>query len=136
MFSSFLSFFRIPFTFRLKTSHACKAKLTGKRQQDGSYSYKNNGAEHTHIIDVRDAEVRKRLTAAKSAAASSNNPTRELYADFVMAAPEAVITNGPNANAFGKMIRKQREGELSKLMKMFRKIRLFCLLYFSTRWLL
>lgn len=61
---------------------------------------------------MRDEEVRKRLEIAKSAAGSSNKPTRELYAEFLTAAPEAVITNAPNANAFGKTMRKQREGEM------------------------
>lgn len=66
--------------------------------------------EHTHILDVRDEEVRKRYKIAKENAASSTKTTRELYSELMAAAPEAGIVAAPNANAFGKTIREVRSG--------------------------
>lgn len=66
--------------FRFKTEHACKVKLTRKTNEDGTYAYKTNGATHTHIIDVRDKEVKKLIDAAKKAANETDQTTRDIYA--------------------------------------------------------
>lgn len=38
-------------------SDRCKVKLTAKKNKDETFTYKQNGAIHTHTLDARDQEV-------------------------------------------------------------------------------
>lgn len=84
-------------------------KLTGKKNEDGTFEYKANGATHTHIIDPRDQEIKNRLKNAKVSADGTNKTTRELYSDGLAGIHEEVIGQMPNASAFSKTVRRQRK---------------------------
>lgn len=103
--------------FRFKTEHACKVKLTRKTNEDGTYAYKTNGATYTHIIDVRDKEVKKLIDAAKKAANETDQTTRDIYASVLAGKPEEVIARMPTASTVGKNIRNQRKGDHPKAPK-------------------
>lgn len=96
---------------------ACKAKLTAKKNADGSYTYKPNSVQHTHMIDARDKEVKNRLTKAMKSAKETNKTTRDLYAEALCGAPEEIVAQMPKANTFGKMVRNERKGDHPKAPK-------------------
>lgn len=100
----------------MKTS-ACKAKLTGKKNEDGSFDYKQNNAMHTHTLDARDVEVKARLDKAKKDAGSGGKPTRKLYSEALDKASDEVLVHMPNQNAFSKQIRSKRTGDHPKAPK-------------------
>lgn len=85
-------------------------KLTGKKTKDGSFTYKQNNAKHTHTLDVRDAEVKLRVEKAKQNAKVMGNSSRDLFAASLSGASEEIIAQMPKQNAFGKLIRDQRKG--------------------------
>lgn len=93
-----------------KKESGCQAKLTGKKNSDGTFTYTRNKHEHTHIIDIRDVEVKKRVKAAKEKAVISSKSARELYAEAVAGVSAEVIGQMPSQEAFAKQIRSQRKG--------------------------
>lgn len=95
--------------FRRK-EHACKAKLTKKLNEDGSFTFKPSKVEHTHINDVRDKMAKERVDEATKTAMETNTTTRELLAQSLSGAPTELLSQMPNANTFGKAIRNARQG--------------------------
>lgn len=93
-----------------RKSQACKVTLTGKRNADGAYSYKTNKAVHTHIVDVRDIEVKKRVEKAKTEASTSNKPSRKLYSEALEGANDELLARMPKQETFAKLMRAQRKG--------------------------
>lgn len=88
----------------------CGVKLTGKRIKDGLYTYKQNAATHTHILDARDIEVKEVMRKAKEKAKNTDTSSRALYAESLSGTPDEVVGQMPKANAFGKSMRNKRKG--------------------------
>lgn len=86
-------------------------KLVGKKNEDGTYEYRTNGAMHTHIIDARDQIVKEQLKQRKEAAKTTSNVTRELLADGLGDLQEEIIAEMPSAAAFSKTMRRQRKND-------------------------
>lgn len=93
----------------MKSSLACKTKLIGKKTENGTIEYKTKGAEHTHILDPRDVEIKNRMKAAKQSAEATKKTTREVYADALTGVPKEVIGQMPSTSTFSKTVRRQRK---------------------------
>lgn len=99
------------FSFSIRRcAKACKSKLIGKKNQDGTYTYTVKGAAHSHIVDARDAIVKDRMKEAKKKAKVSNKPNREIFAESLNGLAEEVVAKMPKSNSFAKTMRNQREG--------------------------
>lgn len=87
---------------------SCGVKLTAKKDENGGYTYKQNGASHTHILDPRDKEVNSIMNEAKKKAKTADKSSRALYAEALSGTPDEIAGQIPKANAFGKSMRNQR----------------------------
>lgn len=111
--------------FRLKTESACKAKLIGTKNEDGTYVYQTKGAAHTHLIDARDKEVMDRMKKAKATAKTDTaKTTRELYSEALAGASDEVIAQMPSSSTFAKNMRNQRINGHSKAPQSLKELEL------------
>lgn len=92
-----------------RVKHSCKKKLIAKRNADGTYSYKSKGVQHTHLIDIRDSQVKERMKEAKKKAKESNGSNREIYAESLRGLEEPAIAKMPKMTNFTKVMRNQRK---------------------------
>lgn len=109
--------FQISIDYFRRVLSGCKAKLTGKKNADGTYTYKQNAAKHTHIVDARDVEVKSRLEEAKKDAKGTKLPNRDLYAKSLAGASDEIVASVPKAESFAKTMRNQRKGDHPKAPK-------------------
>lgn len=93
-----------------RCSQSCKSKLIGKKNADGTYTYTQKGAPHTHVVDARDVLVKERIKEAKETAKKSNKTTREIFAQSLNGLGEEIVAKMPKAATFGKLIRNERKG--------------------------
>lgn len=80
--------------------------------KDGTYTYSRNTANHTHIVDLRDKIVKDVVQKAQQNAKNTNASSRDLFASSLSGLSNDVISQMPNANAFGKNMRDQRKGKM------------------------
>lgn len=106
----FNEFYKTLEFFFFRKEHACKKKLTAKKNIDGTYTYKENKGEHSHTIDPRVQSVKVIMQKAKIAAQTTTKPSRKLYGEALNGVPDAVIAKMPNQGAFSKQMREQRKG--------------------------
>lgn len=84
--------------------------MIGKKNPDGTYTYTQKGAPHTHVVDVRDVLVKERMKEAKQIAKTTNKPNREILAQSLNGLTEEVVAKMPKASTFAKIMRNQRQG--------------------------
>lgn len=89
-------------------------RLTAKKNEDGSVTYKVNNSTHTHTIDARDKDVKVRLQKAKKDAGSGAKPTRLLYGEALNHASDETLVQMPSQKSFGKQMRNKRKGDHPK----------------------